>query len=80
MTKQEFLEAKERANKYADLEYELNKLDDVLKNIKVYNNLTLTTTTSVTNTNIRINSQIRNGLVSVIQDYRDSIVEQMAEI
>ena len=80
MTKEEYLEAKEKSAKYQTLEYEFNRIDDLLKKFDHYKGFTVETKTTAPNVYIDMNSQIRDGLVSVIQAYKDSIVEQMAEI
>ena len=80
MTKEEYLEAKEKSAKYQTLEYEFNRIDDLLKKFDHYSGFTVETKTTAPNVYIDMNSQIRDGLVSVIQAYKDSIVEQMAEI
>lgn len=80
MTKEEYLEAKEKSAKYQTLEYEFNRIDDLLKKFDYYSGFTVETKTTAPNVYINMNSQIRDGLVSVIQAYKDSIVEQMAEI
>ena len=77
MTKEEYLEAKEKSAKYQTLEHEFNRIDDLLKKFDHYNGFTVETKTTAPNVYIAMNSQIRDGLVSVIQAYKDSIAEQM---
>lgn len=80
MTKEEYLEAKEKSAKYQNLEYELSKIDDALKNIKHYSSFTFNTNYTCGNATFSINSQIREELTLLLQNYRDRISDQMEEL
>ena len=80
MTKDEYLEAKEKSAKYQSLEYELNKVDDALKNIKHYSSFTFNTNYTCGNATFSIDSQIREELTTLLQNYRDWISDQMEEL
>ena len=66
--------------KYQRLESELNKADTALNNIKSYNSFTLVSKTVTGIVNIPITKTIRDKLAELIQDYKDSISEQMEEL
>ena len=80
MTQDEYTQSKERTAKYESYEFELNKVDGVLKNIKQYNSFTLDTLASYGNVNIKITSAIRNSLISLLQEYRETIAAAMDEV
>lgn len=80
MTQEEYIQVKERAAKYQSYEHELNKVDEALKNIKQYHSFTLNTRASCGNVNIGIGSAIRDHLISLLQEYRATIVTSMEEI
>ena len=80
MTKDEYLEAKEKSAKYQSLEYELNKVDDALKNIKHYSSFTFNTNYTCGNATFSIDSQIREELTTLLQEYRATIATSMEEI
>lgn len=80
MTKEEYLNAKEMTVKYQRLESELNKADAALNNIKSYSYFALVPRTNSGNINIPITKTIRDKLAELIQDYKDSISEQMEEL
>lgn len=80
MTKEEYTQVKERAAKYQSYEHELGKVDDVLKNIKQYSSFTLNTRASCGNVNIGIDSATRDNLISMLQEYRATIVGAMEKV
>ena len=80
MTKQEWTEASARVKAYQSYEYELDKIDGLLKNIRSYTSFTVNTQTSAGNVNIGIDSTIREDLVELIQKYRERIATAMTEV
>ena len=80
MTKEEYLQAKEKSAKYQNLEYELDKVDNALKNIKHYSSFTFNTNYTCGNATFSIYSQIREELTTLLQNYRNWISDQMEEL
>lgn len=80
MTKEEWTQASERVKKYQTYGYELDKIDDLLKNIKSYTSFTVNTRTTAENVNIGIDSEIRADLIELISKYRNRLSDAMAAI
>lgn len=80
MTKEEYLQAKEKSAKYQNLEYELDKVDNALKNIRHYSSFTFNTNYTCGNATFSIDSQIREELTTLLQNYRAWISDQMEEL
>lgn len=77
MTKEEYQIARDKATKYQSLEHELDKVDDALKDIKKYSHIALDTSTNAPRVSIGINTDIREDLVTLLQNYREWIAGQM---
>ena len=77
MTKEEFTRAKEKTDKYQSYEYLLDKIDESLKNIKKFSNITLDGQYTGIRTNFSINAAMRESLISMIQNYREEVANAM---
>ena len=80
MTNEEYIQAKERTAKYQSYEDELNKVDDALKNINQYYSFTLNTHAAHGYVSIGIGAAIRDNLISLLQEYRETILASMEEV
>ena len=80
MTKEEYEIAKEKSVRYQHLDYEYTKVNDAIKNIKKYNNIVLDTNMAAPRVNIGINSQIRDDLTTLLENYKTYIAGQMEEL
>ena len=80
MTKEEYTQAKERALKYQNLDFEFGKIDSALKHIKAYDSFTMNTSTSGGNIMITMSAAIREDMIALLQHRRDYLAEQMEEV